>query len=242
MKKVLLIKNITREGPGLLEELLKEHNITSDLIDLEKGEKFPDPLGYDAVFVFGGPDSANDTTLKMKNELAQIQKALSAGIPYLGICLGFQAFVKVAGGKVIKNHVKEIGFRDPNNDRFSVTLTETVDLTEEGKRDPLFNNLGHTYHVFHLHGETVDITKHMTLLAVGKFCWNQIVRVGKNAYGIQSHFELTPEMFERWINEDPDLQKLDKNQLRKDFNAIKEEYTRVGKQLLTNFLKIARLI
>lgn len=240
--KVLLVKNITREGPGLLEELLKEHNIESHLVDLSKGDQFPDPIDYDAVFVFGGPDSVNDTTPKMKKELAKIQQILTANIPYLGICLGLQGLVKAAGGKVVKNHVKEIGFRDPNNDRFSVTLTETVDLTEEGKRDPLFKDLGHTYHVFHLHGETVETTKHMTLLAVGKFCWNQIVRVGTNAYGIQSHFELTPEMFERWINEDPDLQKLNKDQLREDFEFIKDEYTRVGRQILTNFLHIAKLI
>jgi len=242
MKKVLLVKNITREGPGLLEELLKENHIESDLIDLDKGDKFPDPLHYDAVFVFGGPDSANDTTPKMKKELERIKEVLSANIPYLGICLGLQALVKAAGGSVVKNQVKEIGFRDPENNPFSVTLTETVDLTEEGKRDPLFTNLGHTYHVFHLHGETVNITKHMTLLAVGKFCWNQIVRVGTNAYGIQSHFELTPEMFERWINEDPDLQKMNKEKLRENFAAIKEEYARVGKQLLTNFLNIAKLM
>jgi GMP synthase (glutamine-hydrolysing) len=242
MKKVLLVKNITREGPGLLEELLKEHNIASDLIDLDKKGKFPDPLEYDAVFVFGGPDSANDQTHKMKKEVSRIQEILTANIPYLGICLGLQVLVKAAGGKVVKNHTKEIGFRDPNNEHFAVTLTETVDLTEAGKRDPLFTNLGHTYHVFHLHGETVEPTKHMTLLAVGKFCWNQIVRVGTNAYGIQSHFELTPEMFERWIQEDPDLQKLDKDQLREDFASIKEEYTKVGKQLMTNFLKIAKLI
>lgn len=179
MKRVLLIKNITREGPGLLKDLLVEHSIEFDLIDLSKGDKFPDPLRYDAVFVFGGPDSANDKTSKMKKELERIQEVLSAGIPYLGICLGLQILVKIAGGKVVKNPVKEIGFRDPENNRFSVTITETVDLTEDGKRDPLFKNLGHTFHVFHLHGETVDLTKHMTLLAVGKFCWNQIVRITK---------------------------------------------------------------
>jgi GMP synthase (glutamine-hydrolysing) len=242
MKRMLLVKNITREGPGLLEELLNEHNIAFDLVDLYKGDKFPDPRHYDALAVFGGPGSVNDETPEMKKKLATIQLALSAGVPYLGICLGLQAMVKVAGGKVFKNHVPEIGFRDPNNQRFSVTLTETVSLTEEGKRDPLFTGLGHTYHVFHLHGETVEITKHMTLLAVGKFCWSQIVRVGSNAYGIQSHFELTPQMFEQWINEDPDLKKLNKDQLREDFNEIKEEYTKTGRQLLTNFLKIAKLI
>jgi GMP synthase (glutamine-hydrolysing) len=79
----------------------------------------------------------------------------------------------------------------------------------------------------------------MVLLAVGKFCRNQIVRIGENAYGIQCHFELTLEMFETWINEDPDLLQLDKEQLRANFATIQDEYTRVGRQLFKNFLKIA---
>jgi GMP synthase (glutamine-hydrolysing) len=79
----------------------------------------------------------------------------------------------------------------------------------------------------------------MALLATGKFCRNQIVRIGSNAYGIQCHFELTPEMFETWIGEDPDLLQLDKGQLRANYTAIRSEYTNVGRQLFTNFLEIA---
>ena len=52
-------------------------------------------------------------------------------------------------------------------------------------------------------------------------------------------FELTPEMFEIWINEDPDLLELGKEQLRAGFAAIQEEYTSVGRKLLANFLRIA---
>ena len=112
-------------------------------------------------------------------------------------------------------------------------------MTEEGETDPLFKGLDHSFNVFHLHGETVELTNDMTLLAVGKFCRNQIVKVGSNAYGIQCHFELTPEMFEIWINEDPDLLMLDNEVLRSDFENIKIKYTRVGRQLFQNFLNIA---
>ncbi len=79
----------------------------------------------------------------------------------------------------------------------------------------------------------------MTLLGSGEFCQNQIVKVGSNAYGIQCHFELTPEMFEVWINEDEELLQLDKNVLQENFEAIKTEYIGVGRRLVQNFLKIA---
>ena len=114
-----------------------------------------------------------------------------------GICLGLQTLVKAAGGRIIKSPVRETGFLDPEGSHF------TTELTAAGKQDPLFEGLDHSFKVFHLHGETVELTDSITLLSTGKFCRNQIVRVGKNAYGIQCHFELTPEMLETWMNEDP---------------------------------------
>ncbi|MBI4086824.1 type 1 glutamine amidotransferase [Candidatus Kaiserbacteria bacterium] len=232
-KEILIIKNITREGPGLLEELLKEKEINYTTVDLDRGEEFPVAEKYGAVVVLGGPDSANDDTEKMQKELRRIGEIIAAGTPYLGICLGLQTLVKASGGTVVKNAVREIGFRDPDDNRFA------VERTEEGKKDPLFANLGDRFNVFHLHGETVELAEGMTLLGTGKFCRNQIVRVGANAYGIQCHFELTPEMFQTWLNEDPDLLALKRNQLEADFAEIKDEYTRVGRRLFSNFLQVA---
>lgn len=238
-KEILIVKNITREGPGLLEEVLKEHDIGYTIVDLDQGQQFPradDLENYGAVVVLGGPDSANDENEKMKNELAGIREIITANMPYLGICLGLQTLVKATGGKVIKSPTKEVGLIDPAGNNF------TVELTAEGKRDPLFKGLDHTFNVFHLHGETVELTHEMIPLGVGKFCRNQITRVGTNAYGIQCHFELTPEIFEILINEDPDLLQLDKEKLRLDFEAIRDEYTQVGRQLFKNFLRIANFL
>lgn len=232
-KEVVIIKNITREGPGLIEVVLKESGIKYTIIDLVQGQNFPPVDNYKAVVVLGGPDSANDENEKMENEIARIREVISAKIPYLGICLGLQTLVKAAGGRVVKSSTKEVGFIDPEGNNF------TVKLTDEGKLDPLFEGLDQVFNVFHLHAETVELTNDMVLLASGKFCRNQIVRVGTNAYGIQCHFELTPEMLETWINEDPDLLRLEKERLRANFEAIRDGYTQVGRQLFKNFLKIA---
>ncbi len=234
-KEILIVKNITREGPGILEKILQEQKINYTVKDLQREDKFPSIENLAAVIVLGGPDSANDKSNKIRNEIEFIRNILRRGISYLGICLGLQVLVKAAGGKVVKSPVKEIGFIDPEGNNF------TAELTEAGKHDPLFENLGSSFNVFHLHGETVELTDGMVLLASGKFCRNQIVKVGSNAYGIQSHFELTPEMLETWINEDSDLRQLDQNQLRTNFEGIKDEYTHVGKQLFRNFLKTAGL-
>ena len=96
MADVLIVKNISREGPGILQNILDTEKISYDLIDLDKGQSFPSPAGYKAVVVLGGPDSANDMTPKMTAELARIVEVIDAGIPYMGICLGLQTLVKMA--------------------------------------------------------------------------------------------------------------------------------------------------
>lgn len=175
-------------------------------------------------------------TIKCRTSLKGIREARAANIPYLGICLGMQTLVKASGGKVVRSPVKEIGFRDPENNRF------IVNLTEEGKRDPLFAGLDHTFDVFQLHGETVELTQEMALLATGEYCENQVVKIGSNAYGIQCHFELTPEMFEIWINEDPDLLTLNKGKLRTDFESTKVECAQVGRRLLQKLPEDCRIL
>lgn len=233
MNEVLIVKNITREGPGILEEELRARGVAYTVIDLDSGQNLPKGKDFGAIIVLGGPDSANDQNEKIMGELAYIREQLAQGTPYLGICLGLQLLVKAAGGNVVMSPVKEIGFMDPEGGRFQ------VELTEAGGESPLFEGLSTTFSVFHLHGETVELTEDMKLLATGQFCRNQIVLVGKSAFGIQCHFELTPSMFETWVQEDEDLMKLDGDKLRKEFADIQEEYQQVGQKLFSNFLNIA---
>lgn len=232
-KKILIIKNITHEGPGLLETILERCVIDSETTDLSDGGILPDPLHYDALVILGGPQSANDKTESMQREIELARRALDAGLPCLGICLGLQVLVKAGGGSVITNPLKETGFFDHEGQPYM------VDLTEAGKEDPLFRNMSDTFRVFQLHGETVAITDTMQLLAEGVHCRNQAVRIGTNAYGLQCHFELTPEMLTEWASIDRDLQMMHEEDLIMQFNAVQEEYTNTGLSLMHNFLRIA---
>lgn len=236
MSELLIVQNITREGPGLLEQVLFDEGVAFDIVDLDQGQSLPDQADYRALVVLGGPDSANDDTDKMKGELGFIRQALDAKLPYLGICLGLQTLVKAAGGQVVKGNIKEVDFINPDGNQ------HTVNVTDEGKTDPLLAGLPGELDVFQLHGETVELTPSMIVLATGKFVQNQIVKVADNAYGIQSHFEVTPEMLAVWAEQDPDLIPIGKDKLAADFKAIEQSYTNIGQTLLRNFLKIAELI
>ena len=234
-KKVLIVQNIARESAGLIEEVMDKRNYESDMVDVNKKD-FPEPSKYDAVIVLGGPDSANDKTPKMLNELQRIREILDSEIPYFGVCLGMQTLVKANGGEVYKNTVKEIGFRAPDGNYFE------IDLTNEGKKDPLFRGITSPLKIFHLHGETVSLRNGMSLLATGRHCRNQVVKVGKTAYGFQGHLELNKQTLEKWIKEDSDLNSISASHLRSDFKKLKAEYQNNGRIILTNFLKIAGLI
>jgi len=232
-KKVLILKNSPREGLGLLEEVLKRRGIGCDVVELDRGQAIPDLDGFSAMVVLGGPDSANDSTGKILAELRGIRVCLDRGIPYLGICLGMQALVKAAGGKVVKSAVKEVGFRDAEGRQFEVMLTK------DGRGDRLFAGLGDRFRIFQLHGEMVELIAGMKLLGTGKWCRSQVVKVGDCAYGIQGHFELTPEMLHVWAEEDADLSRLDREVLVSDFAKLKDEYTVTGERLFENFVDIA---
>ncbi len=231
-KRILFVKNTKIEGPGLLAKLVLERRISYDIIELDNGAHLPHSINYSGVVVLGGPDSANDSTSKMANEVNWVKKITDLGVPYLGICLGMQVLVKATGGQVTKNPVKEIGWKDPEGNPFQ------VELTQLGLTDPLFANMEHTLPIFHLHGETVVLEPGMVLLATGKHCTNQVVKVGKSAYGIQGHFEIDEASYEILIAQDADLKNMDIFALKNDYERAREAYMRVGRMLFGNFLNI----
>ena len=236
MKKILIIQNVTRERPGFILCVLRELQIDFVVIDLQKGMEIPALEHYCAMIVLGGPDSANDKCEKMTKEVAVVQEWLKLDRPYLGICLGLQVLIKASGGHVMESSLKEVGFRDPDGDYFGVSLTE------DAMKDPLLKGVPNEFHVFQLHGEMVELGEDMILLGRGKHCENQVVRVGKQSYGLQCHVELTEEMLKIWLNEDNDLKGANHVQILEDFEMLKEEHERVGKKIFTNFLTLTGVV
>lgn len=232
---VLFVKNVSREGPGRLQDFLQDTPCSFEVVDLDAGDEVPDLTKYKAVILLGGPDSANDSSPKILQELMQIKAGLAAGVPMLGICLGLQLLVKAAGGAVVPSPMKEVGFTDPEGQPF------TIDLTDEGKQAPLLQGLPSYVDVFHLHGETVEPTPEMHTLGTGKYCRNQIVQLNDKTFGMQSHFELTPPMLRDWCEQDPDLVDRDVDELVRHLEAIQPDYWHTADTILGNFLAIAGL-
>ena len=234
--KLWFIKNMTHEEAGLFSMFAAREKIPYEIVDLHKGDAFPEVTAGQAVVILGGPDSANDETTKILSELAATRKCLCAGIPCLGVCLGLQLLVKAAGGTVFKNPVKEIGFCDPSGGWFEIKKTV------HGEGDAFLEGIPDPCKVFQLHGETVGLVPPMTCLARGRFCENQIVKIQKRVYGIQGHVELSERMFKDWLAADGDLREMNATGLRRDFTAVRQELEQSSETLFKNFLRIAAIL
>jgi GMP synthase (glutamine-hydrolysing) len=234
--RVLIVKNIGREGPGLLRDVLMENRVHADVIELDRGETIPSADAYDAMIVLGGPASANDATPQMQLQIQRVKEALDAGVPYLGICLGHQVLACAAGAEVTAANEREAGFFRSPDVPFAVTLTIA------GREDPLFEGLANTLDTFQLHGEAVQPSAELEVLATSATDEVQAIRVGSNAYGLQMHFEVVPEMLAVWCAQDPDLAEFDAGLLQKQLADVSAAYTATGRRMFENFLRLAGIV
>lgn len=190
MARILVLQHVQSEGLGIIGKALRQRGIAVDFIKIFKGDRIAKSInGYDGLIVLGGPMGVYEEGIYpfIKDEIALIKNALKNNIPILGICLGAQLLAKAAGANVYKGKKKEIGWYK-------------VNLTDEGKRDGLFLGLPDELTVFQWHGDTFDIPENSKCLASSELFPNQIIKVGKNAYGIQFHLEVTEEMVREWID------------------------------------------
>ena len=72
----------------------------------------PSEDSYDAVMIFGGEANVDDDHAWLREEKAWIAELLERGTPLLGVCLGAQLIAEVAGARVERLAVPEVGWHD----------------------------------------------------------------------------------------------------------------------------------
>jgi len=149
----------------------------------------PSEIGdYAGLLVLGGPMSANDTDkhLFLGQTMDLIRKFAAEDRPVLGICLGAQVIARTFGGEVYRMDRLESGFY-------------TMDVTPEGRRDPVFSALGADITSFQNHFEAVRNLRDAVALATGGACPIQAFRIGRATYATQFHPEVTIDIVRDWI-------------------------------------------
>jgi GMP synthase-like glutamine amidotransferase len=187
---VLIVKHIDIEGPGVIEDCLKEEEIPYRILNLESNPPFPNQDDLTHIILLGGPMNVyeEDRYPFLRREDLFIKEAIQRGKRILGICLGAQLIAKALGAKVCKAPVKEIGWYE-------------VSLTEEGEKDPLFFDFPKNFSVFQWHEDTFDLPNGGKGIITSTEVIHQAFRYGENAYGLQFHLEVTEKMIRNWIDE-----------------------------------------
>jgi len=189
----------------------------------------PQPPGsYGAVMVFGGamhPDQ-DEHFAWLEREADFLQQTLDAHVPLIGVCLGAQMIARAAGAWVAPARAPEIGWLG-------------VELTPEGRTDPVLGVLPPRTEAFQWHRYAFGIPDGGTELARSEIC-AQAFRIGRRAWGLQFHAEVTLPMLEAWTAEDPG----DLPVTAEEFLAVAEgrieSWNEQGRKLCAAFLEAAQ--
>jgi len=186
--RFLVFQHIAVEHPGIFRDFFAVDGIAWDAVELDAGEEIPPLDGYDALWVMGGPMDVweEDQHLWLAAEKRAIRAAVGRELPYMGVCLGHQLLGAAMGGRVGRAAQAEVGILD-------------VALTEAGRRDALFEGMAPVFKALQWHGaEVAAAPPGAAVLAQSPLCQVQAMRVGRCAYGLQYHTELTQSTVDEW--------------------------------------------
>jgi GMP synthase (glutamine-hydrolysing) len=186
--RVLIVENFGSSELGQVGVALREAGAELDVLRPFSGEPLPQtPDGYDGIVVFGGEQSAIDDHIHpYLPDLASLMHAFGAADKsVLGICLGSQILARAHGAENLLGKAREFGW-------------QTVDVTEEGRQDPVLADAGKSFSIFQWHGDTFTLPDGALRLASNSATPNQCFRIGRASYGMQFHFEASRVVVEGW--------------------------------------------
>ena len=156
------------------------------------GEALDLPAGTQGVLVSGSPLSLTQPEPWMDDVAQELLRIGERGTPVLGVCFGHQILGRAAGSQVVQNpRGREIG-------------TVLVQLTPEGRKDPLFRGWAPDDGAVEVQATHVDsvveVPKGATLLASNEKCATQAFRFSDAVASVQFHPELDADTLRALID------------------------------------------
>lgn len=189
MPKVLVLQHTPPENLGTVADALEHKKIPFRYVHTFEDEPVPKNLdGFQGLVIMGGPMGVADRDRYpyLKEEVRLIELALQEKKPVLGVCLGSQLLAHALGARVRRAEKKEIGWH-------------LVRLTDEGRTDPLFAGVEHSFFAYHWHGDLFELPQEAVSLASSEQTRHQMFRYGPNAYGFLCHLEMTENVIREMI-------------------------------------------
>jgi GMP synthase-like glutamine amidotransferase len=165
----------------------------------------------------------------MGPEKELLAELLDRDVPLLGACLGAQLVGSAAGARPRRAAQPEIGWYE-------------VEVTPEGRDDPLIGPLAPSFTAFEWHSYEAELPAGAVALARSAVCL-QAYRVGELAWGIQFHAEVLAADARSWIDEyavDPDAiaMGLEPAKLHAETEPLIADWNATGRALCGRFLDV----
>jgi GMP synthase (glutamine-hydrolysing) len=183
---ILVLQHIGCEPPAAYEDELLQRGFSVRRVHLDEGDELPDWREYGGVVAMGGPMGAYDEAIHpwLGPEKRLIAEAATAGKPVWGVCLGAQLLAASLGADVAPGALPEVGVLP-------------VELTAAAAQDPVFSAAPAEFAAFHWHGDTYELPPGAVQLARSEQ-YEQQAFVFRNAYALQFHLEVSPELVAEW--------------------------------------------
>ena len=190
MREVLVLQHAAVETLGAISGALDGAGLDARYVRTHEGERVPELGDAAGLVVLGGPMGAyeRDRYPHLRDEMRLIERALSAGRPALGVCLGSQLLAAALGAGVREGGYKEIGWYP-------------VELTAAAADDPLWSGVPSPFTAFHWHGDVFELPAGAVPLASSERTPLQAFRYGPNAYGLLFHPEVTEPIVEGMLRQ-----------------------------------------
>jgi GMP synthase-like glutamine amidotransferase len=223
---VLSVTHGPTVGGGVFDQLVEERGHALDRWVVPLGGSPRPPSSYDAVMIFGGsmhPDQ-DEHFPWLEREAEFLQGVLEEQVPAIGVCLGAQLLARAAGAWVAPARAPEIGWH-------------TVELTPDGRSDPVLGTLPTSTEAFQWHQYTFGVPDGGSELATSEV-GTQAFRLG-NAWGVQFHAEVTAAMIETWVTEEDDELPTSAEELLAETRSRIAGWNECGRRLCSAFLEMA---
>src|SRR5204863_8678885 len=115
-----------------------------------------------------------------------------------------------------------------------------VELTAEGRDDPVLGFLPSRFEAFQWHFYTHGLPAGAVELARSRVC-TQAFRLGESAWGVQFHPEVTLEQVESWVDEEEDLP-VEAGPLIAETRERIDAWNALGRKLCAGFVDAAERV
>jgi GMP synthase (glutamine-hydrolysing) len=191
--RLLVVQHEPDAPVGWLGEWWSDLGVTLTVVRADRGQRVPEGLhGHDGLVVLGGAMGCSDDALApwLPATRRLLARAMTTGVPTLGVCLGHQLAAVALRGAVTRN---------PSGRTVGLV---PVRLTAAGADDPLLFGLDGLPAVHYNDDVVLGLPDGAEVLATLPDGRPQALRLGPAAWGVQFHPETSPEIFGAWLRWD----------------------------------------